>query len=251
MAVHPYLQSKFPLAMAHRGGALETAENTLEGFRYAASLGFRYIETDVQVSRDGVVVCFHDPVVDRVSQQTGAIDSWSWAELAELTILGGSQLIDLESLLEELPDTFFNIDAKSDAVVEPLLGVLTRRNAFARVCVGTFSDERGRRIRNAEPDVICTALGPRGSTRLLLSSWGLPIETPPGDVLQLPPKYRGFDILTERFISHAHDLGLAVHAWTINERREIERLLDLGIDGIMTDRPSLLKQVFADRGFDL
>ena len=251
MVRHPYLQRESPLAIAHRGGALETLENTLEAFDYAASLGYRYIETDVQVTRDGVVVACHDELIDRISNESGSVGSWDWERLSKLSILGGSSLVDIESLLQRLPDTNFNIDVKTDAVVEPLLGVLTRLDAFDRVCIGSFSDDRIRRVRAAQPGSVCTSLGRRGSIRSLLSSFGLPIEPPPGDALQLPVRYRGYDILTEKFISHAHDLGFAVHAWTIDERAEMERLLDLGIDGLMTDRPSLLKQVFAERGLEL
>lgn len=251
MAVHPYLRnSTAPLAIAHRGGAHEAPENTREAFEYATSLGFRYLETDAQITRDGVVVAFHDDKVDRVSDQTGKISSWDWADLKQVAI-GGAAMISVEELLEEFPDSFFNIDAKSDAVLAPLLDVLARTEAFERVCVGSFSDERLRRARQAQRGNLCTSFGPRGTLRCVLSSYGLPIEPPLGNALQLPPTYRGVPLLTPRLIDHAHSLGLFVHAWTIDDAFEMDRLLDMGVDGIMTDRPTVLKDVFTSRGLSL
>lgn len=251
MSVHRYLRNAGPLAIAHRGGALETPENTREAFAYATSLGFRYIETDAQLSSDGVVVAFHDDELDRVSNVSGKINTWTWSDLKHISIHDSGSLIDIESLLAEYPATYFNIDAKSDAVVQPLLDVLRRLDAFDRVCIGSFSDQRLRSVRKAQPGVACTSFGPRGTLRCVLSSFGLPIEPPPGDALQLPPTYNGIPLLTERFIDHAHSLGLFVHAWTIDDEGEINRLLDLGVDGIMTDRPSLLKDIFSERGLVL
>ncbi len=251
MSVHPYLRNTSPLAIAHRGGALETPENTREAFEYATSLGYRYLETDAQLTKDGVVVAFHDDELDRVSNHAGKIHDWDWADLRDVAIHGEGHLIDIESLLKEYPGTYFNIDAKSDAVVDPLLAVLTRLDAFDRVCVGSFSDERLRRIRANHSGNVCTSFGPRGTLRCVLSSFGAPVEPPLGNALQLPTTFRGVPLLTERLITHAHKLGLFVHAWTIDDEDEMVRLLDLGIDGIMTDRPRLLKDVFASRGLPL
>lgn len=251
MSVHPYLQSKTPLAIAHRGGALETTENTREAFAYACELGFRYLETDAQLTRDGVVVAFHDDEVDRVSTKSGSISNLDWAELEGIDLVGGGTLISVRDLLTEFPQAFFNIDAKSDAVVDPLLKVLEELDAFDRVCIGSFSDERLRRVRDAYPGQVCTSFGPRGTLRCVLGSFGMPIEAPLADALQLPPTYRGIPLLTKRLIDHAHERGLLVHAWTIDEPHEMERLLDLGVDGIMTDRPTELLGVFAARGIPI
>ncbi len=251
MSVHTYLRSNTPLAIAHRGGAKETTENTREAFTYASELGFRYLETDAQLTKDGVVVAFHDDEVDRVSTQSGAISSMSWAELQRVSLIDGGTWISIRELLTDFPNAYVNIDAKSDAVVDPLLTVLRELEAFDRVCIGSFSDDRLRRVRSAHGREVCTSFGPRGTLRCVLRSFGVPIEPPLADALQLPPSYRGIPLLTARLVDHAHTLGLAVHAWTIDETSEMERLLDLGVDGIMTDRPSELKAVFAARGLPI
>ncbi len=252
MSAHPYLDHTGPLAIAHRGGALETVENTREAFAYATEVGFRYLETDAQLTRDGVVVAFHDDEVDRVSRETGKINTWDWGDLQQLQINGTGTLISIADLLEQYPSIRFNIDAKSDEVVEPLLAVLESLEAFDRVCVGSFRDDRLRLARSArEPGEVCTSFGPRGTLRCVLSSFGLPVELPEGYALQLPTHFRGIPLLTSRLIDHAHEVGLVVHAWTIDDEAEMNRLLDLGIDGIMTDRPTLLSSVFAARGLAL
>ncbi len=251
MSVHRYLRNSGPIAIAHRGGALETPENTREAFAYASSLGYRYIETDAQLSNDGVVIAFHDDELDRVSNASGKIDTWDWEDLQQISINEHGRLIDIETLLREYPGTYFNIDAKSDAVVAPLLDVLDRTGSWDRVCIGSFSDDRLRQVRDGRGEAVCTSYGPRGTLRCMLASFGLPIEPPLGDALQLPPTYRGVPLLTKRLIDHAHERGLFVHAWTIDSEAEMHRLLDLGVDGIMTDRPTVLKDVFAERGLHI
>ena len=251
MPVHPYLSNSTPLAIAHRGGARETTENTREAFAYASELGFRYLETDAQLTKDGEVVTFHDDEIDRVSAETGAISSLTWADLQQVALVDGGTLISVRDLLTDFPGSYINIDAKSDAVVDPLIQVIRELDAFDRVCIGSFSDARLRRVRRAHPNEVCTSFGPRGTFRCVLGSFRLPIEPPLADALQLPPTYRGIPLLTKRLIDHAHALGLFVHAWTIDEPDEMERLLDLGVDGIMTDRPSALKEVFTARGLPI
>lgn len=251
MAVHAYLQSDSPVAIAHRGGALEAAENSREAFEHATSLGYRYLETDAQLTRDGVVVAFHDPALDRTCSLAGPISDREWSELQSAELEGGGSLITVDDLLTDFPSARINIDAKSDEVTEPLLDVLDSHDAYDRVCLGSFSDERLRKIRKRVGDDVCTSMGPRDSLRVTLASIGLPLDCPRADALQLPPTFRGVPLITKRLLSHAHKRDLKVHAWTINDEAEMNRLLDLGVDGIMTDRPTLLKDVFEQRGLSL
>lgn len=251
MALHAYLEGDSPVAIAHRGGALEAAENSREAFEHATSLGYRYLETDAQLTSDGVVVAFHDPELDRTSSLAGPIIEREWSELAEVELEGGGSLIKMADLLTDFPDALINIDAKSDEVTEPLLDVLDREQAYHRVCLGSFSDERLRKIRSHAGDSVCTSAGPRDSARVVMAGFGLPLQCPPVNALQLPPSYKGLPLITKRLIDYAHDQGLKVHAWTIDDEAEMNRLLDLGVDGIMTDRPTTLKSVFEQRGFPL
>ncbi len=251
MTAHPYLDTAGPIAIAHRGGAREAPENTREAFEYAVSLGYTYVETDCHLTADGVVVAFHDPDLDRVSNTTGAINQWNWDDLATVSINGGGTMTSVGELLTDFPETRFNIDVKSDEVALPLLEVIDENRAYDRVCIGSFSDERLATIRAARTGKVCTSFGPRGVLRCVVGSFGVPIEPRAGDALQIPPTFRGAPLLTERLVSYAHAQGLFVHVWTIDDEDEMHRLLDLGVDGIMTDRPSMLKEVFTARGLEL
>lgn len=251
MPIHPYLKNAGPIAIAHRGGAEEAPENTLEAFRYAVDLGFRYVETDCHLSSDGVVVAFHDPDLDRVSNEVGPINTWRWDDLAKVPIHGGGTMASISQLLEEFPNTRFNIDVKSDEVTLPLLAVIEQHAAHERVCIGSFSDSRLSKVRNDRRGSFCTSFGPLGVLRCVVGSLGLPLRPPPGHALQISPSVRGLPLLSDRLIEYAHDNGLFVHIWTIDDETEMHQLLDLGVDGIMTDRPSTLKHVFDERGLEL
>lgn len=232
-----------PVAFAHRGGAGEAAENSLAAFRAAVDLGFSYLETDVHLTADGVVLAFHDDRLDRVTDGTGAIAELPWSEVARARIEGREPIPRLEELLEAFPDAHFNIDAKHDAVVEPLARVLEATGAARRVCVASFDDRRVARLRELLPGV-AASLGVRAVARLRTGT----LRAAPGQCVQVPPRARGVPIVTRRFVDRAHRLGLPVHVWTIDDPQEMADLLDLGVDGIMTDRPAVLREVLEARG---
>lgn len=249
---HSYLEHAHPLAIAHRGGAGDYPENTLEAFAASLALGFRYLETDVHLTADGVLVAFHDPSLDRVTSRTGAIADLRWAEVQQAEVLGtdGSvgRISRLEEILDAFPDARFNIDPKADATVDPLADVLDRTAALPRVCVGAFSDRRLGRLRARFGERLCTGLGPRAVARLRAASLGLPVGRPDGDVAQVPVRAGKIRIVDRRLVETAHRFGLEVQVWTIDDPIEIGDLLDLGVDGIMTDRPQTLREVLEGRG---
>ena len=243
------------LAFAHRGGAyhpdIEGLENTLVAFRHAVDLGYRYLETDVHASRDGTLFAFHDAALDRVTEARGAVADLTAAEVARALIGGREQIPTMEALLEELPDTCFNIDLKSEAAVEPLAALVDAMAAHDRVCVGSFSQRRIDRFRRRVGDRVATAGGPVevGMVRTLPMTRLLGVLVRRGAaVLQVPYRLRGVPVLTRGLLSRAHSLGLHVHAWTIDDPQEMHELLDLGVDGLMTDRTDLLRGVLLDRG---
>jgi glycerophosphoryl diester phosphodiesterase len=253
--VRPFLDHPAPLAFAHRGGAADAPENTMEAFAAAVELGFRYLETDVHLTSDGVLVAFHDASLDRVTDRSGRIAEMTWDEVARATVTGGAtssggtgSIARMADLLEAFPDARFNIDPKADASVEPLAELITATGTADRVCVGAFSDRRVARVRALVGDELCTGLGPRAVTRLRLASLGLPVGRPGGDCAQVPPSLRGVPVVDRRLIDTAHRLGLQVHVWTIDDPAEMHRLCDLGVDGIMTDRPAVLRDVLQARG---
>ncbi len=241
---HPFLDWPGPLAFAHRGGALETIENTMEAFTYAVNLGYRYLETDVHVTADGVVVAFHDQDLQRSCGLEGTIDTYTWADLRSARVNGSGQIPMLEELLETFPEARLNIDAKSDQVVPGLAATLRRHDALDRVCIGSFSDRRLVNLRRDLGPGLCTSLGPAQVASLRVAA--RPVGK--GYAAQVPAVHRKISVVTPRFVETAHRYGIAVHVWTIDEATEMRRLLEMGVDGIMTDRPSLLKQVLLEAG---
>lgn len=248
-----YLDNPGPIAFAHRGGAGEWPENSLEAFEGAVKLGYRYLETDVHLTRDGVVVAFHDDRLDRATDGEGRIAALSWDQVRRARVGGVGTICTLEQLLEHFPSARFNLDAKTWRVVEPLAELIVSKGAAERVCVGAFSDRRVRRLRQLIGPEVCAVIGPAGVARLRAASLGLSrglngLGPYGGHCAQVPAKVGSLTIVDERFVRTAHEAGLAVHVWTIDDPREMHTLLDLGVDGIMTDRPNRLREVLIQRG---
>lgn len=241
--MRPFLDHNGPIAIAHRGGALAYPENTMAAFQHAVDLGYGWVETDVHATSDGVLVAFHDEVLDRVTNLTGAIAERTWAELSAARIADEHKIPLFSDLLTTFPSLRIAVDPKSDDAVEPLIRTLQGHNAIERVCVGSFSDERIRRTREVLGPALCTGLGPRDIPRLVAASMGSPAGALIGNVAQVPPTYKGVPLITHRFVAEAHSRDLQVHVWTINDPDEMTRLLNLGVDAIMTDDPETLLEV--------
>lgn len=248
MSRFPFLDHPTPIAFAHRGGALDGPENTLRAFAAAVALGYRYMETDLHATRDGVLVALHDDRLDRVTDRAGRLSELPWSEVSRARVEGREPIPRFDELIDAWPDARFNLDLKHDAAVGPLAAALLRADAVDRVCVGSFSGRRLVRIRKALGPRLCTSGGPAEVLRLRATSWALPAGAPSVPCVQVPPLHRGIPVIDAAFVRAAHDRGIQVHAWTINDAEAMMRLLDLGVDGIMTDRPSLLKSVLVARG---
>lgn len=244
----PFLAHHRPIALAHRGGAEEAPENTMVAFEHTHRLGLRYIETDVRVSRDGALMVFHDEELDRLTDWRGPIARLTWSELRSARVHGREPIPLMEEALDAWSDLRFVIELKCDEAVEPLIEAIRRTGALERVCVGSFSDRRIRRVREALGPQLCTSLGRRGVFRLRMASLGLPGGRFVEAAAQVPTRYRGLPVVDRRLLAAAQRRGLQVQVWTVNREDEMERLLDLGVDGIMSDRPSLLKTVLKRRG---
>lgn len=244
----PFLDHPGPLAFAHRGGASEAPENTMPAFEAAIDLGYRWIETDAHVTADGICLAFHDEVLDRVTDRTGTIAELPYREVRQARVEGREPIPLMEDLLAAFDEVRINIDPKHDAAVEPLAAAIERAGATERVCIGSFSDARIARLRARLGERLCTSLGPRAIARLRGSSLGLPTGRPEGACVQVPPSVKGVPLVDRRFVDRCHALGLQVHVWTIDDPDEVHELLDLGVDGIMTDRPAVLRDVLRSRG---
>jgi glycerophosphoryl diester phosphodiesterase len=240
----PFLDWPTPLAFAHRGGASEAPENTLPAFERAVQLGYTYLETDVHVTADGVLVAFHDTDLSRTCGRPGIITELPWSDVSAARVGGREPIPLMEDLLEAFPDARFNIDCKSNAAVDALVAAIKRSNCGPRVCISAFDDRRLRRLRVALGPGVCTSLGPAqiAALRFLGRTAG------GGAAAQVPVKQGRVTLVDERFVSGAHRRGLQVHVWTIDDADEMRRLLDLGVDGIMTDRPAVLRDVLVERG---
>lgn len=247
-----YLDHAGPLAIAHRGGASERPENTAVAFSHAFDLGYRWMETDVRASADGEVVVIHDPVLDRLAGRPGRVSELPWSELRHARVAGAEPLPLLADLLAAWPDVRWNVDAKDGAVVAPLVKVLRRGGALERVCVTSFSDRRVARVRRLTGPELCTGAGRRAVAALRAASLlpGAPLLGPwrEAGAAQVPPRWGRVPVVDRPFLAAAHRRGLVVHVWTVDEEAEMDRLLDLGVDGVMTDRPTLLKSVLRRRG---
>jgi glycerophosphoryl diester phosphodiesterase len=256
-ARYPFLDSAAPIAFAHRGGSAERMENTWASFSHAHALGYRYMETDVHATRDGVVVAVHDPSFSRVSPRGDLVRELDWPELSTIELNSGDTVPRLDELLSAWPEVRWNIDAKHDSVVRPLAETLKRCGAVERVCATSFSDVRLERLKRILGPRLCTAMGPTGVTALRLASFsprspallsaGILLPFRRFGAVQVPTAYGNVPLVDERFIRTAHAALLQVHVWTIDTEDEMVRLLELGVDGIMTDRPTVLKDVLERR----
>jgi glycerophosphoryl diester phosphodiesterase len=252
----PYFDNDgLPLAFAHRGGALSGdnvgLENSMVAFQTAVDLGYRYIETDVHVTRDGALLAFHDATLDRATDGTGPIAERTRADLRSVLIDGREPIPLLADILTSWPDLKVNIDAKSPASAVLLGSVIRQQRAEDRVCVASFSAARIRVLRHV--------LGPRVPTSFSAPGVGA-LRLLPGTCVQwlsvagraqaaqVPVRKGALEIVTADFVSRAHRLGTQVHVWTIDAPDDMRRLLDLGVDGIMTDRIDLLREVYRERG---
>lgn len=247
-----FLDAPTPLAIAHRGGDEVAPENTLRAFQAAHDAGFRYLETDVHVSSDGTLFAFHDDVLDRVTDATGPLHRRSANELRELRIAGTDPIPTLDELLSRFGDVRWNIDPKSDDAVVALAHALHRHDAVDRVNVGAFSHHRLRRLRSLLGPGLCTAGGP-AEVASLQSASRVPVarrrrSVPPYGCVQVPVRFRNLTIVTRAFVQAAHARQVQVHVWTVDAPDDMHRLLDLGVDGILTDRPSVLRRVLEERG---
>ncbi|MEU4114958.1 glycerophosphodiester phosphodiesterase [Kitasatospora sp. NPDC028055] len=250
--MHPFLDHPGPLAFAHRGGELGHPENSLAAFEAAVALGYRYLETDVHATADGVLVAFHDSRLDRVTDRAGAVAELLWETVRRARIGGTEPVPLLEDLLGAFPGARFNVDVKAAPAVRPLVEAVRRTNAWDRVCVGGFSDRRIAAVRAAAGPRLATSLGPREVARLRLRSLAGPLARGgapfAGVCAQVPERHRGIRVVDRAFVRAAHRLGLQVHVWTVDDATRIRSLLDLGVDGIMADRIDVLKGVLGERG---
>lgn len=249
--MYAFLEHDGPIGFAHRGGAADGYENSLAAFARAVDLGYQYLETDVHATSDGVLLAFHDRTLDRVTDLAGRVARLPWSTVSRARIGGREPIPLLEDLLGTWPDIRVNIDMKHPSAMEPLAAVVRRTGALDRVCVASFSERRLAAVRRELGPRLCTSLGPRGVVLLraaathraaaALAPRGVPCA-------QVPDRFGPLRVVTPGLVDLAHARGQRVHVWTVDAAEDMRRLLDLGVDGIMTDRIETLREVLRERG---
>lgn len=238
-----YFPTPPPRVIAHRGLALEAPENTLLAFAKALAIGVVHLETDVHESADGVAIVSHDADLERVAGRSVRVAQLTVPELHRVDLGYGQNFATLAEALDAFPDARFNIDVKSAGAIQPTVDAIRSQNATGRVLVTSFSDARRRATVRQLPGV-ATSAASRATAGLFAAS---KIRFGPEvrrllrqiDAVQVPERWNGLHIVTPPFIRMVHSAGVEVHVWTVNDPADISRLLDLGVDGIVTDRADL------------
>jgi glycerophosphoryl diester phosphodiesterase len=232
----------------------------MAAFREAVDAwGADMLELDVHASADGRIVVIHDATVDRTTDGKGRVDGMRWEALRELDAGWSFRDLDgntsfrgrgvriplLDELLEALPRTRLNVEAKDARVAAGLVALIRHHGAAQRVLVAAEHEKNRREVRGYP--------GPWGaSARQLRIFWALhktwlsPLYTPHADIFQVPFAWKGRQIVTERFLSEAHRRNIPVHVWTVDDEPLMRRLLEMGVDGIQTDRPDVLARVLTE-----
>ncbi len=242
-----FLDHPTPLAFAHRGGASHFPENSVRAFEHAVGLGYAYLETDAHATADGTVLAFHDKTLERMTDGTGAIADLTTDQVVSARIAGTEPIPLLADLLTAWPDHRFNIDVKDEPVIGPLVEVLRATKAWDRVCITSFSGRRLNATRRLLPRPVCMATAPASIAAIRA---GTPAGMLAARFARLSVKCAQIPVrlATSQFIRHAHAAGLQVHVWTVNDPEVMVSLLDLGVDGIMTDQTVALRDVLISRG---
>ena len=245
----PYFDGHTPRVLAHRGFADGHAENTIGAFRAALDVGADILETDVHLSKDGQVIVAHDADLSRVAGLPGLVSDYTASELAGIDVGFGEGFPTLVEALEAFPGAKFNIDLKVPEVIDPFVDVVSQMNAHDRLLVASFDEASRARAVSKLPGVVSSATSGHiieGRLRSWLglsgATWTMPPEI---RALQVPPAHWGMALVTPSLVRMAHQKGLEVHVWTINDARDMERLLEMGVDGIVTDRADIAVEIVA------
>lgn len=248
---HPYLDSPFSFKIfAHRGliytgNAVTFDENTIPAFSAALAAGAHYLELDVQSSKDGVAIVFHDDSLNRVSEQTGQLSEKTWIELQKVKLNLGGTIPTLDQVLETFPNSKINIDVKSEAAIPGIASAVAKHGASSRVLLTSFSEKRRTKALLQVPG---TATSPSAFQMLKirlgqLLGFGLERLLAKVDILQIPVSYGILRLDSPRFIRSVKRHDVEVIYWTINNPEEALRLRQRGADGIVTDRTDLMVQL--------
>ncbi len=256
MTERAFLSREHPIRLAHRGSRVLWPENTHHAFEGAFEMGYTYIETDIRVTRDGVVVVFHDETLERTTNGVGKVADWNWEELSMLDaaynfspdgesfpLRGmGIGISRLDATFVKYPEMHFNIDLKAKHSEWPVAEVVVGLKKHDYVLVGSFADGRIARFRRITKGSVATSAGPTNAVAMYAASRLGRTVRRPVDAYQLPYSTRGMTV-DKRLVDAVHEADAHIHLWTVNEPEKMRRFLEMGVDGIVTDRPDLLNEV--------
>jgi glycerophosphoryl diester phosphodiesterase len=259
----PYLSLEHPIRFAHRGSRVLWPENTAEAFQGAIDLGYHYIELDVRITSDGVIVVFHDATLDRTTNGTGPVDRWELKDLQHLDAAWwfdeangyplrgiGVRIRTLEEAFTTWPNAHFNIDLKGPGMEWPVADLIKRHRREGSTLIGSFTDHRIAKFRRITRGAVAVSAGPSAALAMLAASRMGRTTRRPVAAYQLPFDYRSVP-MDRKLVEAIHRAGAQVHTWTVNEAADMHRMLNLGVDGIVSDRPDILNDVMRERGHDV
>lgn len=260
MSNRPYLNAEHPIRLAHRGSRVLWPENTHHAFGGAVDLGYRYIETDIRVTRDGIVVVFHDENLERLTNGVGKVREWDWNELKHLDAAynfspngedfplrgSGIRIPRLDETFDAFRDVRFNIDLKPKNAEWAVADVVIRKRRQDTVLIGGFIDSRAARFRRITKGTVATSAGSSTALAMYAASRVGKTVHRSVDAYQVPDTIKGASV-DQKLVDAVHAADAHIHVWTVDEPSDMHRLLDLGVDGIVTDRPDILNTVIAER----
>lgn len=238
-----YINTTNIVPIAHRGASLLASENSFDSFRKALELGYRVIETDIHGSKDGTAYIFHDSTLERLTGENLKISDLKDVDIDSLRVNTSSIIPRLSNVFEEFPEGLFNLDAKTWESTMPIANTIKNMGCRSRVCIGSFNDKRIDAIIRELGVETCHSMGTRNVIKFFFGAQlGIGQEFT-AQCIQLPIKQFGISLITEKVLQYARKLGIKNHFWTINSPATMQRLIELNVDGIMTDDCLLLKKI--------
>ena len=230
------------IGLSHRGNSKNFIENSFEAFNSVIQMGYKYIETDLRMTLDGEVIAFHDPDVRRLFNIDLCVKDLTFNEITYLFKEKKCRLLTLEDILKEFPHVNFNIDLKVKEVIQQCIEIVGDLNAFDRVCFASFHSSHTEKVLRQNQKAIVSM----GMKDLALFKF-FKLNDKNIKIIQTPLKWKGIKVLTRNLIQKAHKSNVLVHVWTINDRKTINNLIDLGVNGIVTDEPELLMKIMKEK----
>lgn len=230
------------IGLSHRGNSKDFIENSFEAFNSVIQMGYEYIETDLRMTLDGEVIAFHDPDLKRLFNLDLLVKDLTFNEIANLFKEKNCRLLTLEDALKEFPHVNFNIDLKVKEAIQHSVKVVADLNSFDRVCFASFHSSHTKKVLHLNQNAIVSMSMKDVALFKFFKIYNKRIK-----VIQIPIKWKGIKLLTRNLMQEAYKNNLLVHVWTVNDEVTINNLIDIGVNGIITDQPELLMKTMKER----